>query len=248
MRNYGLIGKKLSYSFSKKYFTEKFEREGIANAAFHLYELPQVADFIDLAKRTPSLRGVTVTIPYKLEIMPYLHHIDEVAQRVGAVNVVKIHPDGRLTGHNSDYYGFKISLERFLQGNTQGLRALVLGTGGASRAVSTVLQDLNIPFVLVSRTATAQQLSYGQLNEIDLNDFRLIINTTPLGTFPQVGECPPLPYHRLTPAHYLHDLVYNPENTAFMQHGAAQGAQVKSGLEMLHQQAEKAWEIWNKNE
>jgi shikimate dehydrogenase len=242
MRKFGLIGKKLSYSFSKKYFTEKFAREGTADAQFDLYELPQVEDFLQLVARTPELRGVTVTIPYKLEVMPLLHEVDAVAQRIGAVNVIKVWPDGRLTGHNSDYYGFRVSLERFLP--VRDLHALVLGTGGASRAVRTALEDLGLAHTLVSRTGGEGQLDYNSLKTRGLADYRLIVNTTPLGTFPQVDEAPDLPYDQLGPGHYLHDLVYNPEVTRFMREGLDRGAQAKSGLEMLHEQAEEAWRIW----
>ncbi|MCU0449127.1 MAG: shikimate dehydrogenase [Bernardetiaceae bacterium] len=245
MRQFGLIGKKLSHSFSKKYFTEKFAREHIADAAFELYELPQAQDFLALVARLPQLRGVTVTIPYKLEVMPLLHHIAATARRIGAVNVIKIGPGGRLSGHNSDYVGFRQSLERFLGGVRP--RALVLGTGGASRAVGTALEDLGLPHTYVSREAGQRPgcLTYQGLKQQPLANYPLIINTTPLGTYPNVAECPDLAYEQLGPGHFLYDLVYNPEQTELMRRGAAQGAQVKNGLEMLYLQAEEAWRIWN---
>jgi shikimate dehydrogenase len=245
MRKFGLIGKKLAHSFSKKYFTEKFVRENIADAQFDLYELPQAEDFLQLVADTPELCGVTVTIPYKLEVMPLLHAIDPVAERIGAVNVIKISSDGQLTGYNSDYYGFRVSLERLLP--HRDFHALVLGTGGASRAVCTALEDLGIAYTQGSRKAEGPgQMDYETLKIKGLHDYRLIINTTPLGTYPQVAECPDLPYHQLGPGHYLHDLVYNPEMTRFMQLGHDQGAKVKNGLEMLHEQAEEAWRIWGR--
>ncbi|GAB4189040.1 MAG: shikimate dehydrogenase [Thermoflexibacter sp.] len=245
MRIFGLIGKKLTHSFSKKYFTEKFEREHIKQVVYELFELPSVDDFPQLIDNQENLKGLNVTIPYKLEILPFLHEIDPAAERIGAVNVIKIHENKKLKGYNSDYYGFKISLEKFLAGNTE-VKALILGTGGASKAVKVVLEDLNIPYRYVSRNSEKTDiLTYNQLNKDIFSSHQLIVNTTPLGMYPLIETCPEIPYHLLGENHYLYDLVYNPENTLFMQKGAENGAKVKNGLEMLYLQAEKSWEIWN---
>ncbi|SFF38913.1 shikimate dehydrogenase family protein [Thermoflexibacter ruber] len=245
MRIFGLIGKKLTHSFSKKYFTEKFEREQIKQVVYELFEIPSIDDFPQLIENQENLKGLNVTIPYKLEVLPFLHEIDPAAERVGAVNVIKIQENKKLKGYNSDYYGFKISLEKFLAGNTE-VKALILGTGGASKAVKVVLEDLNIPYRYVSRNSEKPDiLTYNQLNEDFFSSHQLIINTTPLGMYPLIETCPEIPYHLLGENHYLYDLVYNPENTLFMQKGAENGANVKNGLEMLYLQAEKSWEIWN---
>ncbi|WP_448520418.1 shikimate dehydrogenase family protein [Rhodoflexus sp.] len=243
MQAYGLIGKKLSHSFSKKFFTEKFAREQI-NAVYELYELSSAEELSTLIQNNPQLRGLNVTIPYKLDVLPLLDYLAPSAVKVGAVNVIKIHPDGSLGGYNSDYEGFKYSLLRFIPtGHT--FAALILGTGGASKAVQAVLEDLGMSYTFVSRVPAGRNcISYDELPSLGLDAHRLIINTTPLGMYPNIHEFPPLPYEELTTAHFLHDLVYNPEETAFMQRGAQYGAQVKNGLEMLYRQAEKAWEIW----
>jgi shikimate dehydrogenase len=257
MQTFGLIGKKLTHSFSKRYFTEKFEKENIKNCIYQLFELPSIDDFPDLIKKQPTLKGLNVTIPYKLEVLPFLHEIDPAAQRIGAVNVIKVGENGYLKGYNSDYYGFKISLLSFLDKNSsfaqkKEIKALILGTGGASKAVKVALEDLEIPYCFVSRelsettsiTAT-NLLTYAQLSENLMTYSRLIINTTPLGMYPQVETCPEIPYEYLTKNHYLYDLIYNPETTLFMQKGQAQGANTINGLRMLYLQAEKSWEIWN---
>ncbi len=246
MRLFGLIGYPLSHSFSKKYFTEKFEKEGITDAAYELFELPRLEDFQQLFREQPELQGLNVTIPYKQAVIPYLDALDNSAQKVGAVNVIRF-KDGRLLGYNSDYYGFKISLQRWLPKNQTHLKALVLGTGGASKAVAAALTDLEIPFHLISRKAGPNSLSYEQLQESPeiFQSARLLINTTPLGMAPDTNAAPPVAYHKLNAGYFLYDLVYNPAATRFMQLGKEKGAQVKNGLEMLHLQAEKAWEIWN---
>ncbi len=252
MRLFGLIGYPLSHSFSKKYFTEKFAKEGIADAAYELFELADINGLPAVLKQNPALRGLNVTIPHKLNVVPFLDHIDGAAARIGAVNVVKIHSDGRTTGYNSDYFGFRDSLTNWywqLYG-ASGLtklklqQALLLGSGGAGKAVQTALHDMGIPYQIVSRQAGAN-LNYEDLTESKLSDYQLIINTTPLGMSPHTDACPPLPYHWLNAGHHLYDLVYNPTDTKFMQMGRARGAQVLNGLPMLYAQAEKSWEIWN---
>lgn len=245
MRLFGLIGYPLSHSFSKKYFSEKFSKEGIIDARYELFELADIREFPDLIKQHPDLCGLNVTIPHKQTVVPFLQELDASARKVGAVNVIRIH-DGRLTGYNSDYYGFRSSLEQWLP-KEEKMQALVLGTGGASKAVTTALSDLNIPYQLVSRSATAHSLSYEQLQKEQgiLQGHRLIINTTPLGMSPKTDTAPTLDYPQLGTDHYLYDLVYNPTETKFMKLGKEQGAKVMNGLEMLQLQAEKAWEIWN---
>ncbi|SDK70011.1 shikimate dehydrogenase [Catalinimonas alkaloidigena] len=243
MRKFGLIGYPLTHSFSKKYFTEKFAREGIAEASYELYELPDIERFPALCEAEPTLMGINVTIPHKKAVMPFLDALAPSAQKVGAVNVIRRFPDGRNVGYNSDYDGFRLSLERFLPDSFAG-KALILGTGGASQAVRAVLDDLGLAYHFVSRQATAD-FTYKTLTPEILQAHRLIINTTPLGTWPNVAQAPDLPYEAFTSQHYLFDLVYNPEVTECMHRAKAQGAQTKNGLEMLHLQAEKAWEIWN---
>lgn len=246
MRVFGLIGYPLSHSFSKKYFSEKFEREGIKGARYELFELADINGFPELLQQQADIVGLNVTIPYKQQVMPYLDSLDASAEKVGAVNVIK-KADGKLIGYNSDYYGFKESLEKWLPKNRSSMQALVLGTGGASKAVIAALEDLQIPFHMISRTAAASNLSYEQLQEQPqiLQRSRLLINTTPLGMSPKTDAAPEIAYELLTPDHYLYDLVYNPAETLFMRLGKERGAKVKNGLEMLELQAEKGWEIWN---
>jgi shikimate dehydrogenase len=248
MKRFGLLGKTLSHSFSKKYFSEKFNKQGLNDHIFELFELPLIKDFPALIKSKPDLCGMNVTIPYKQQVMKYLDGLDASATKVGAVNVIKFEKDGRKTGYNSDYFGFKQSLINYskeVNFNLNGAKALILGTGGAAKAVIAALNDLNIPFKIVSREKGKADLTYEELFKLPEFDFQLIINSSPLGTFPKTEENPEIPYNLLTSKNLLFDLVYNPEETLFMKKGKAQGANVKNGLEMLHLQAEKAWEIWN---
>jgi len=251
MKLYGLIGFPLSHSFSKKYFTAKFEKENITDCKFELFEIPKAEQLVDLVKQNPDVKGVTVTIPHKKAVIPLLDSLDESARKVGAVNVIKVMNNGKLRGYNSDYYGFKTSLQKFIDKTVN--QALILGTGGASLAVKAALDDMQIDTVFVSRqpdkiedpSIAENCISYDDLTNEIIEAYSLIINCTPKGTYPNLNECPEIPYHYLTNKHFLYDLVYNPENTLFMQKGAAKGAKVMNGLEMLYGQAEKAWEIWN---
>ncbi len=251
MKTYGLIGYPLSHSFSKKYFTEKFEKENIPEAQYELFEIENIEDFPTLLKRSAPLHGLNVTIPYKESVIRYLDRLSESAQRVGAVNVIKFDQSKGLVGYNSDYYGFLQSLSRELSvhknlHSLEGYKAIVLGTGGASKAVQAALQELKIPFKLVSRSKrSADFLLYENLDQKVMREHQLIVNTTPLGMQPHVDTCPDIPYECLTKEHLLYDLVYNPLETKFMKEGKTRGAKVKNGLEMLHLQAERAWEIWN---
>ncbi len=246
MIRYGLIGYPLSHSFSKQYFAHKFSQEGIANTTYALFPLARIEDLPELLEQRPHLVGLNVTIPYKQQIIPFLDRLDPVAERIGAVNTIKIDPvSGERVGYNSDYYGFKQSLEPWLK-EKEVKQALVLGTGGASKAVICALQDLGVSCQYVSRHASPEAITYEALrSDFLLADFSIIVNTTPLGMSPHVDTAPDLNYDQLTAAQLCYDLVYNPEETLFMKRAATQGASVKNGLEMLHLQAEKSWEIWN---
>ncbi|TAE28325.1 MAG: shikimate dehydrogenase [Cytophagales bacterium] len=242
MTRFGLIGYPLTHSFSKKYFAEKFAREGITDCQYDLYEMADVAEHLPALLKTPGLHGLNVTIPHKQAVLPFLTQLDQSAQKVGAVNVIRLESDGTLTGFNSDYYGFRQSLEEWKP--ELPLAALVLGTGGASKAVVAALTDLGVAYKLVSRTKTDDNLTYDELPG-QLGHYPLIINCSPVGTYPQVDQAPDLPYDELTPNHWLYDLVYNPAETEFMHRGLERGAHVLNGHRMLVLQAEKAWEIWN---
>jgi shikimate dehydrogenase len=247
MKTYGLIGHPLSHSFSQKYFTEKFLDLGIRDCQYELFDLNSIEEFESLISSNKGLAGLNVTIPYKEAIMPFLDGLDVSATQVGAVNVLK-NVNGAWVGYNSDYYGFKQSLQKWLP-NT-AIKALVLGTGGASKAILAVLRQLNIPHKLVSRSERKSELTYERLHAAPelMSAYRLIINTTPVGMYPNAEASPDLDYSQLTGQHFLYDLVYNPEETAFMMQGEKRGSQTKNGLEMLELQAEKSWEIWNTNE
>ena len=243
MRKYGLIGYPLSHSFSQQYFTEKFQREGITGCVYENFPLTAIDEFAALIQQQPELKGLNVTIPYKEKVIPFLTAQSEVVQTIGACNCIKIE-NGRLTGHNTDVVGFEESLRPLLQPHHK--KALVLGTGGAAKAVHYVLNKLGIAFLEVSRTpATARQIAYEHIDEAVISGHEVIINTSPLGMYPKVDECPPLPYQALTSKHYLFDLVYNPAKTLFLQKGEQQGAAIKNGHDMLIIQAEESWRIWN---
>ncbi|MBL7775141.1 MAG: shikimate dehydrogenase [Saprospiraceae bacterium] len=245
----GLIGYPLTHSFSRRYFTEKFEREGIPDACYELFPLPGIARLPDLLAQNPDLLGLNVTIPHKVTVIPFLDALDATAQAVGAVNTIRIR-NGRLTGFNTDAPGFRTSLENIDGGRwaraEPGKQALILGAGGAARAVAYVLGQLGIPFRLVSRQPAegSGQLSYTGLRALDFGKIRWIFNASPVGAFPEVSVCPDLPYERLHAAQLVYDLVYNPAETLLLQRAKAQGATTANGLEMLHLQAEAAWAIW----
>ncbi|MCC9168183.1 shikimate dehydrogenase family protein [Pontibacter harenae] len=243
MRTFGLIGKKLGHSFSKRYFSEKFQREGITDAHYELYELPGIDELPVLLAKEPTLVGLNVTVPYKEVVIPFLDKLSDAAAQIGAVNTIKIE-NGTTTGYNTDYIGFRNSLEDFYPEQERN-KALVLGTGGAAKAVLAVLKSLGVPYTSVSRVANSEAIAYTDVSPATLKEYNLIINTTPLGMYPEVETLPALPYESLSAGHYLYDLVYNPEQTAFLQQGQKAGAKTSSGLAMLHGQAEAAWEIWN---
>lgn len=245
MRKFGLIGFPLGHSFSKKYFSEKFAREGRSDCQFELYEFPKVTDFTALIQQEKALEGLSVTIPYKEQIIPYLDALDPACERIGAVNCIRIR-DGKKVGFNTDYLGFKQSLQVWLGDTIPS--ALVLGTGGASKAVQQALRDLEVAYQIVSRSKQEGHLTYQDLflNKAWLQNHPLVINTTPLGTFPQVEGIPELPLEQLDGRHLVYDLVYNPPITRLMQECMARGGKAKNGQDMLELQAEAAWSIWNR--
>ena len=246
MDKYGLIGYPLEHSFSKVFFNEKFQTENI-DAEYTNYELPSIENILDVIHHTTNLKGLNVTIPYKQQIIPYLDDLDKDAKEIGAVNVIKFvpQPEGKvlLVGYNSDIIGFTQSLKPLLQPIHR--KALILGTGGASKAVCYGLKKLGIESQFVSREKkNSSTLTYNELTTEIINTYNIIINTTPVGMFPHVDTCPSIPYEYLTSNHLLYDLTYNPDETLFMKRGKQQGATVKNGLEMLLLQALAAWEIW----
>ena len=243
MSQYGLIGYPLSHSFSKKYFSNKFEQEKIKDHYYSLFPIERIDDLPMLLKSISNLKGLNVTIPYKEYVLEFLDEIDDDAAAIGAVNTIRI-VDGKLKGYNTDVYGFEISLSKLL-GENRVEKALIMGTGGASKACAYILKKLEIPFKYVSRTKKIDRFTYSELSKEIIDNHQLIINTTPLGTFPNEHTCPDIPYNHLSAKHYLYDLVYNPEESEFLKRGKERGAAIKNGLEMLHLQAEKAWEIWN---
>lgn len=247
MKVFGLIGFPLSHSFSQKYFSEKFKKEQILNVVYQNFEIKHIDDLPALLDSYPELHGLNVTIPYKEDVKKYMDNLDHSAEKVGAVNVIKILPDGGRKGFNSDYYGFRTSLESWINKSVSKLQALVLGTGGAAKAVRIVLDDCNIPYSTVSRDIAKADFDYYELTENSqiIMDHKLIVNTTPLGMYPNINEAPHIPYDSLNSDHYLYDLIYNPETTLFLSKGKENGAKTKNGLEMLELQAEKSWDIWN---
>ena len=245
MKQLGLIGRTLGHSFSAKYFAEKFEREGLSEEfSYKLFELPDIGDVEGLVTENSNLIGFNVTIPYKEQIIPYLDDLSDEAREIGAVNCVKILSDGHRVGYNTDVDGIRLTLDRLLD-SEKIESALVLGSGGASKAVKFVLGERGIECVVVSRNSTSGDITYEELSQEVIATNRLIINASPVGTFPNVDAAPALPYHLLTSEHRLFDLVYNPNLTLFMKRGAERGARVVSGIDMLYAQAESAWRIWN---
>lgn len=248
MQKYGLIGYPLGHSFSKNYFNQKFESEKI-DATYLNFEIPNIKDLKTVLKENPELNGLNVTIPYKEQVIPYLDELDKDAAKIGAVNVIKIvrlpKDKVKLVGYNSDIMGFTQSIEPLLQPHHK--KALILGTGGASKAVYHGLENLGLQSTFVSRTKKEDKyLTYEELTPEIMQEHTVIVNCTPVGMYPKVDFCPNIPYELLTPNHLLYDLLYNPNETLFMKKGQAQGAVTKNGLEMLLLQAFAAWGIWNK--
>ena len=243
MKAYGLIGYPLTHSFSEKYFAQKFAAEDITDCTYKLYELPDIQGFPALIKSIPNLHGLNVTVPHKEKVIPFLDAVETQAKKIGAVNVIKFQ-NGKTTGYNSDFQGFIQSLENFYPIQA-GANALIFGTGGAAKAVLAALDSLGIIYKIVSRQPQPGQLHYQDLSADLMAQYSLLINATPLGTYPKVDTYPPIPYESLSANHYLYDLVYNPAETLFLKKGREAGAKIKNGHEMLVRQAEVAWEIWN---
>lgn len=243
---FGLVGKNISYSFSRGYFSEKFKRLGLHFYKYKNFDLQDVNQFLDTIKKENALAGMNVTIPYKETIIPFLSKLDKTAEKIGAVNTIKITKKGNLKGYNTDAIGFEKSLLPLL--NKQHQFALILGTGGASKAVAYTLKKNNIQYKYVSRNPKdKKQISYHNLSENIIKKYQIIINCTPLGTSPDISKCPNIPYQYLTKNHLLYDLIYNPEETTFLSKGKEKGAKIKNGYEMLQLQAEASWSIWNES-
>lgn len=240
---FGLIGRNIAYSFSRGYFGRKFRALGLEHHTYENFDLEDIHVLPDLLRENPDLKGLNVTIPYKEAVIPLLDGLKGEAAHIGAVNTLCFEKEG-LIGYNTDVYGFQKTLEPLLSGRQE--EALVLGTGGASKAVVYVLEKLNIPFLQVSRTPATHQRSYESLSEEDIRSRTIIINATPLGTHPNIHQKPPIPYSGIGSRHLLYDLIYNPERTAFLKEGESRGARVMNGLQMLENQAERAWELWNR--
>jgi shikimate dehydrogenase len=246
MRKYGLIGYPLTHSFSQRYFTEKFGKEGLTDVSYSNFPLAGIGELPEVFS-DPELCGLNITIPYKEQVIPFLQEMDEVVSIIGACNCIHI-VRGRIKGYNTDVTGFSRSLEQKLTGHHR--QALVLGTGGAAKAVEYVLRNFRIPYQSVSRQPRplSGAIAYEGVDARMLATHQLIINTTPLGMYPHTEECPLLPYEALTPEHYLFDLIYNPAKTLFLQKGEARGAVVQNGYDMLILQAEESWRIWNSSQ
>ncbi|HEX2846953.1 MAG TPA: shikimate dehydrogenase [Chitinophagaceae bacterium] len=243
MRLYGLIGYPLSHSFSKKYFTEKFEQEGLKDCQYELFPISSIEDLPQLLEMHPELCGLNVTIPYKEQVLSYLHSENELVEAIRACNCIDIR-NGKLKGYNTDVIGFERSLLEQWQPHHK--KALILGTGGVSKAVQYIVQKMGLAYRYVSRKPGVYNYSYEQLTPAIMQEYTLIVNTTPLGMYPNVTEAPPIPYEALTPKHYLFDMVYNPDKTLFLKMGEEKGAVIKNGADMLKIQADESWEIWNK--
>ncbi len=248
MKLYGLIGYPLSHSFSKKYFAQKFRDEGKPNEIYENYPIDNITKLETVVKQNPDLVGLNVTIPYKEQVLIYLDSIHDEAREISAANTIKIirnKNEIHLSGYNTDVYGFRQSLIPHLK--PHHTHALILGSGGASKAIKYVLESLNIQFMTVSRSLKGRNcISYQDIDKYILETYTVIINTTPLGTYPRVDEYPEIPYEYMSKQHLLYDLVYNPPLTAFLNYGKMKGATVINGLNMLHLQAEKSYEIWNR--
>ncbi|MBR4129590.1 MAG: shikimate dehydrogenase [Bacteroidaceae bacterium] len=243
MDKYGIIGFPLGHSFSRGFFTEKFAREGI-DAQYLNFEIPDATMLLDILRENPELRGLNVTLPHKQAVIPLLDELSDEAREIGAVNVIRVR-DGKLKGFNSDIIGFTESIRPLLQPHHK--KALILGTGGASRAIRVGLSRLGIEWTYVTRSPREKMLAYSDLTPEVMKEYSVIVNCSPVGMFPKVDQAPAIPYELLTQKHLLFDLVYNPEDTLFMQKGREQGAIVKNGLEMLYLQAVASWRFWNED-
>ena len=241
IENFGLIGKDIGYSFSKKFFTQKFINEGLNNCSYENYDISSISKLLEVINDT-KIKGLNVTIPYKESVIELLNHIDPIAKKIGAVNTIKIDKQNKLLGYNTDYIGFKQSLESNISNQK---RALILGTGGASKAIVYALKTLNIKTLLVSRKNREECITYEDVSNQIIKDHTIIINCTPLGTYPNIEECPKIPYEYITERHLCYDLIYNPIKTKFLILSEKKGASIINGNEMLENQAIESWKIWN---
>jgi shikimate dehydrogenase len=243
-RRFGLLGRNISYSFSKGYFMEKFSKEHFEGCSYENFDIQDINEFTELKNNNTDLNGLNVTIPYKESVIPFLDKLSKNATQIGAVNTIKFTKKGKLKGYNTDYYGFKKSLEPLLQPHHK--KALILGTGGASKGVAFALDQLDITYTFVSRSGKENCIDYSLINATTFDNYQIIINCTPVGTSPNIELFPLIPYEYFSEKHIAYDLIYNPAETRFLSKAKAQGAQIKNGLDMLIFQAEKAWKIWNK--
>lgn len=242
IKRYGLIGKNIEYSFSRGYFKKKFETENLHDCIYTNFDLNQIKELKNVLS-LKNIFGLNVTTPYKREVIHYLDRLSPAAEKVNAVNTIKFHKDGTTSGHNTDVYGFEKSLLEII--NKIPKKALILGTGGASSAVAYVMKKLKIEFSYISRRGGENTTIYTDVDEITINEHELIINASPVGTFPNIDKAPELPYQFLTKNHILYDLIYNPTETLFLREGKTRGSKILNGQKMLEYQAEKSWEIWN---
>lgn len=243
-KRYGLIGKNIDYSFSRNYFTERFKKKRDNKSIYVNFDIENITLFPSLFDEYKDIKGLNVTIPYKQAIIPYLDEVSKIAKKIGAVNTIQISKKGKLKGYNTDWYGFYYSLKPLLK--FQHKKALILGTGGASKAIEYALTKLKIQYLLVSRTKQEGVITYEDIDANLMSEYTIVINTTPVGTFPNIKDKPQLDYSLFTPKHIAYDLIYNPEETTFLRLAKEHGAKTKNGYEMLVLQAERAWEIWNK--
>ena len=244
-KRFGLLGRNISYSFSKGYFTQKFDNDKLfEGCTYENFDIPEITAFSEIIKKTPDLKGLNVTIPYKEVVIPYLDKLSKKATAIGAVNTIRFTKKGKLKGYNTDYYGFMKSLEPLLEPYHK--KALILGTGGASKGVAYALKELGISYTFVSREAREGVIDYDRINATTFDNYQIIINSTPVGTTPNSEAFPLIPYEYFTEKHIAYDLIYNPAETQFLNKAAARGAVTKNGQDMLIFQAEKAWKIWNK--
>ncbi len=241
MAKYGLIGTNIGYSFSKTFFSIKFEREKRKDS-YHNFDITKIDQLPEILKNNPDIKGLNVTIPFKESVIPFLNKLDKEAKEIGAVNTIKINKEGKLIGYNTDHYGFAKALMEFLP--IKEKKALLLGTGGACKAIKYVLKTMNFDIIQVSRTKREDTILYSDLNRELISKNYLIVNCTPLGTFPNIHEFPNIPYEFITKKHLAFDLTYNPRETEFMKLCKSRGAMVSNGLKMLEFQAKKAWTIW----
>ncbi|WP_116787550.1 shikimate dehydrogenase family protein [Flavobacterium psychrotrophum] len=243
-KTFGLVGRNISYSFSAGYFKKKFEKAGLKEYTYRNFDIDEIDELPYIIKNTKHLKGLNVTIPYKEEVLPLLDKLSKNAKTIGAVNTVKVSKNGKLKGYNTDYFGFKKSLKPLIKEHHK--KALILGTGGAAKAVAFALRKMKIEYDFVSRNGNDEIYGYADLDKDIFKEYHIIINTSPVGTFPKVDECPPLNYKLFTKKHIAYDLVYNPEETRFLREAKENGAKTINGYKMLVYQAERAWKIWNK--